>query len=551
MSMRLMAIFLSLVVVACGGSGGASSGSSSQASSTGSQSSSSVSGPLTLEGRVTFDHVPFTKPLPTGLDYAATEIRPGRGLVVELLNSNNQVIASTLTDMEGYYLFQVPARQSLRVRVKAQLQSSGNPSWDISVRDNTSSNALYVLDGGLASTGTTDSTRNLHAASGWTDSAYGNTRAAAPFAILDAVYTGVQRFIEVGFDGDFAPLNLYWSVKNLPVEGDLTLGEIGTSFYGGPDKTGVSSIYILGDENNDTDEYDTHVILHEWGHYIEATLSRTDTLGGDHPEASGLDMRVAMSEGFATGLAAILLDNPRYADSSGVRQGQSYNVDVSRTNNSPKGWFAEASVYSILYNYYVSGSSKIARDFSDIVAAITAPELIDNDAFISIYVFTNQLKKQAPAHSPLLSQLLTGQSIFGTGDYGDGEVNAGGNLNNVPVYKLLLTDGSSVELCSTNGYGTYNRLGNAQYARFTIHNTGNYRFSAQKSAQTMGVTDPDFYIYHQGVLLAVAESAVPNRESLAVSLSPGNYVMELVEAENLYGNQGFGTACFNLSLLPD
>src|SRR5690606_40072898 len=48
-------------------------------------------------------------------------------------------------------------------------------------------------------------------------------------------------------------------------------------------------IYLLGAENVDTDEFDTHVILHEWAHYFEKALSRTDTIGGMHQYADYLD----------------------------------------------------------------------------------------------------------------------------------------------------------------------------------------------------------------------------------------------------------------------
>ena len=545
-------------LVACGGGSSGGSGqspsSSSSPSSTNSSANSSTSSAaeqINLSGRVTYDYVPFATPTPNRLDYAATQVRPGRGLRVELLNANGQLLASSQTDGDGNYQFQVNTNQQLRVRVKAQLQAVAAPAWNFTVRDNTRNNAIYALDGSLASSGSSDSVRNLHAASGWSVSSYTSTRAAAPFAILDSIYTGVQRFIAAGFSDEFPPLNLYWSKDNLPVNGDVNLGEIGTSFYGDPQETGTSGIYILGAANDDTDEYDTHVVLHEWGHYIEDVLSRSDTLGGDHPSDTAMDMRVAWSEGFASALAAMLLDNPRYADSFGSQQGQSFRFDVSETNHLLKGWFAEASVYSILYNYYVSDSSKNPRDFADILQAIRAPEVVASHSFLSIYTLANQLKTQTPAHVPLLNQLLQGQSIFGSGIYGVGETNSGGNLDNLPVYKTLATDGTAVELCSHDDHGTYNRLGNAQFARFSVMNSGNYELRAQKTLATPGTIDPDFYLYQAGELVALGESSTSNQELLNLALTAGDYVLEVFEYDNVSGDQGWGRACFNLSVQPN
>jgi len=34
-------------------------------------------------------------------------------------------------------------------------------------------------------------------------------------------------------------------------------------------------LYILGDANSDTDEFDDHVIIHDWGHYFEDKFSES------------------------------------------------------------------------------------------------------------------------------------------------------------------------------------------------------------------------------------------------------------------------------------
>src|SRR5690606_4768445 len=102
----------------------------------------------------------------------------------------------------------------------------------------------------------------------------------------------------------FAPMVAYWSTSNRPANGDKAIGEISTSHWQpGTDRPGL---YILGDADNDTDEYDTAVVVHEWGHYFESTLSRSDSIGGPHGGGDLLDMRVAFGEAWGNALAGMV-----------------------------------------------------------------------------------------------------------------------------------------------------------------------------------------------------------------------------------------------------
>ncbi|MGW8369996.1 MAG: hypothetical protein ACWGPN_15135, partial [Gammaproteobacteria bacterium] len=87
-----------------------------------------------------------------------------------------------------------PAQSQVRIRVNARLLKTGaSPTWDFSVVDNggvidNNAKPLYVLDGSSFNSGTQDWVVNLNADSGWGGNNYTGLRAAAPFAILDAVY---------------------------------------------------------------------------------------------------------------------------------------------------------------------------------------------------------------------------------------------------------------------------------------------------------------------------------------------------------------------------
>src|SRR5690606_40309450 len=92
-------------------------------------------------------------------------------------------------------------------------------------------NGLYVLVGSFVDSGTTNSRRNLHADSGWDGENYTGVRAAAPFAIIDTLYIGIQRLLEVNDFASLGSLEFRWSSNNLTArhpDRDFSTGEIGT-----------------------------------------------------------------------------------------------------------------------------------------------------------------------------------------------------------------------------------------------------------------------------------------------------------------------------------
>ncbi|PUA26509.1 MAG: hypothetical protein B0W54_22415 [Cellvibrio sp. 79] len=546
-------ILLAGILVACGGGGGNSSSptsgvsngisssstipSSSSAISLSTGSQSSLSATLTIGGKVTFDFIPHNT---DGLNYSAIAVRAGRGLLVELLDENNIVLTTTQTDIDGNYSVNTTRNKLVKVRVKAQLLRSQTPVWNFKVTDNTNDNALYSMNGSLVAATDTSATRNLHAPSGWTGNGYTELRVAAPFAILDTIYEGVTRLQSAGNSADFPALELRWSSKNKPADGELTLGEIGTSFFWS------DAIYILGDENNDTDEYDRHVLLHEWGHYVEASFSRSDSIGGDHSQDEKLDMRVAMSEGFANAFSAMMLDDVNYRDSSGPQQGDGFFNNISQKNNSIRGWYSEASVQSILYNFYASNTGKTAKNFTDIFQIINAVSYVNSSGFVSIYTFADLLRKQIPGQATIFNSLLVEQNIEITDEYGGGESNSGGYIASLPVYKNLSLSNIPVNVCSTNRFGSYNKLATSQYLFINVNTSGTYKFTAEETSDS-GDSDPDLYLFRRGSEIGKAEGPTVDQESVSRFLSVGTYVLEVMDAraKDIDENEQI-TACFDI-----
>jgi hypothetical protein len=522
-----------------------SSSISSISSSTSSTSSSSIGSHVELisvSGTISYDYIPHNINH-IGLNYAAVERRPVRGARVELINSSGLVEAVTQSDFAGVYSFSVLQNTLVKVRVKSQFTNSSAPSWDFKVTDNTSENALYVLDGAVVSTGVKNSRRDLHANSGWDGFNYTGVRAAAPFAILDAIYTGMNRVVAADNRKNLSPLELRWSVKNTVADGDYTMGEIGTSFYDG------AAIYILGDADMDIDEYDPHVLLHEWGHYLESEIFRSDSIGGAHFRGDYLDMRVSMSEGFANAFSGMMIDDEYYADASGSSQASGISYNIGNNTGLIKGFFSERSIESIFYNFYISASNKIAHDFSPIFQVMSHPLYTSNEALISIYLFQSQLKYQFPEYFSVFNRLMSEQNIFGVNEYADSESNNGGLASVLPLYKLTHVNAPAVNVCSSPEYGKQNKLGNAQYLNFNIDHPGNFSFDIQKSGGALVKSKPEYILYHRGLVLAYEAHRSMDLVEGNVSLLPGNYVLEVYDLNNRHSSNGEkNMTCFNVNI---
>lgn len=503
---------------------------------------------VTVSGRITYDRVPFEGRNYRGLDYSKTSAQPARGVTVQLVDSNNSPVHSGRTDAEGNYNFAVDQNRQLRVRVLAELRGSGNAAWDIQVRDNTSGGAQYVLEGSLTSVGANDvQTRNLHAASGWTGEAYTETRSAGPFAILDSLYDAVQAVVEADPTVVMPPLAVYWSTNNIAIRGDLSQGHISTSFYtsAGP------AIYLLGAANNDSDEYDRGVVQHEFGHYLEHQLGRTESIGGSHNQMSRLDMRVAFGEAWGNAFAGMVSGDPIYRDSLGSGQTLGFAINVENRGFNNQGWFNEASVQAFLYDLFddqQDASDSLALGFKPIYDVLTSERYLAFDGFASIYAFSAELGNQRPDLSQAMSDMLVSFGIHGSGWYGAGETNNAGAALTLPVYHTASL-GQTLNLCSDSDFQDYNGLDVRRYVRIQLPETRSYTISAVRNGGNLTQTNPQLRIFRQGAQVASILNGTPNSENAQRHLSRGDYVVEVYEESNADGSaMNGGLACFDVRI---
>jgi len=569
---KLNIVAITVLLTSLSACGGGSGGGSGEGSVEGESSPASpVVNPVladafqsvTISGELTYDLVPQTDAGP--LDYSSMTREPIKGATVRLLNGSDEVVFETESDVDGQYLLTGEPNTDYRVQVLAELFRSGQPSWDITVTDNTENFSVYALEGDLVSSGASDSVRDLHAASGWDGNSYSGTRAAGPFAILDSSFQALQSVLDADSQIGLPEVQLGWSIRNRPAQGNLEEGDIGTSFF----SPSEGSIYILGAEDEDTDEYDRSVVQHEFMHYLEDAISRSDSLGGPHGFNQRLDLRVAYSESLANAFAGYVSGTANYSDSIGLRQqalpteempAGSFGFSLETLSNfSMRGWFNERSVGNVIFDIAdapAGDDDGLSLGFTPILLAMKSPSFISSDVFTSIFLLREELERGLTndADVQALRELMESQLIFGEDRFGTNEINSGGFTTDdgidfsLPIYESVSL-GSDVEVCTGNFFGEFNTLDNRRFVRFNVQNTTtvNIQISSTVNSdidgQLIGVLFSqgyivDFYVANDSGIIDVDER-----------LSEGNYILEVFDQQNvdqLVTSGGF--ACFQVAL---
>ena len=504
----IFSIFLySLTVISCGSSSG------------GGSSTTSTTGDYSLEGTLTYDYVPATSSY-DALDYNNITTKPIRGAKVNLIDSvTGLTLATDASSSSGTYSFSGISNSSVQLVIYAQMVT---PS--VIIEDNTNSDAVY---GGITAAINleTDNSVDVNFPSGWSGSAangsYSSTRMAAPFAILDDIYTTVTKFLSARPSISFPELKVNWSIDNIASSGDKSDGNIGTSHWDG------SELYILGKADSDTDEYDTHVIVHEWGHYFQSSLSRSDSIGGSHGTGDVLDPRLAFAEGWGNALSAMMLyPNVTYFDTYGTRQQSGFRDNLeSGSNSSNPGWFSETSVGLILFDLFDSDS-----DTNDTVSLGIGPiydvmvgELKTTSSFVTLFPFISALKTANSSSATAIDTVVNARGISTIADaWGTGETHNGGLSTNLPVYNTL-TIGSSLNVDLVGGFssGTVNKLSNNRLFKFT-GNGSTVAVTAQTSGGSGNNRDVDLVVYKDGVQLGYRDSVYVGTETVSISTTSGS-----------------------------
>lgn len=473
-------------------------------------------GHVTLNGKATYDFVPATYSTLTGhgtLAFSQAVEKPVRNAVVQLRQGTN-ILATANTDEQGTYQLSADTGAGAGLSVVVLAKTSSPP---IQVEDNTDSNAIWAMGAPVTSA---SATVNVHATHGWTGSRFdASKRQAAPFAVLDSMYTAGRAFLAVR-SVPFPSLKVNWSPNNVPQSGDKSAGFIGTSHYA-PDE---GEIYILGKDGVDTDEFDSHVIVHEWGHYLEAKLSRSDSIGGQHSTGDVLDPRVSFSEGYGNAVAAMVLPESMYVDTSWAGStldafGFDAETEPAPTDDPKPGPFSESTVLRLLYDLYDSGAGEsydgVALGLGPIYDVLSGFQR-STGALTTVASFITGLKAQPGADVTAINTLLAHYKIGAiTTEWGDGDTNLG------KMYFRVSALPYNGNLTLVGGY-EYNSWYQNQYFVFT--GTGASVTVTANSTADVGVT-----AYLQGHVVGESDKLTSGTETFTLSTTQADapYVVVL------------------------
>ncbi|MCB1624661.1 MAG: hypothetical protein KDI32_08745, partial [Pseudomonadales bacterium] len=501
-------------------------------------------GIVTVQGRITYERVPFSTTLGSGLDYSATHAEPARGVTVEVSDHGTGfAYVRASTDANGNYAVSVPGNRTLQVTAIAELARTAPqplPHWNIQVRRGHATSAFLYRASGPAFSSGTGFTADLNIPAGWdavTRQPNGE-RAAAPFAILDTLYRSIDKLLTVAPTADFPQVTIDWSTDN----------GASTTYFDPRDGTDERFISLAGKAGIDIDEYDPHTIAHEFGHYIQDRFARSDSIGGDHAFDDRLDPRVAFGEGFGYAFAAIVLDDPLVRDAIGPTQSSETYFNVESDSVTNEGWYNETSVQEILWDLYDStndGSDTLSLGLAPLWAILTGPQRND-ESFATIFQFVAALRAANAAFATQIDAIVGGESIVApTIDrYASTETNAAQVTRTsdvLPVYANIGIGTGAVVVRSIDTFGTYNKLSNRRFLR--LQSTGPQRIRI--TATIAGGHDPDVVVWDRGQ--RIAAGTVSGNEDFSVNLGTGTYLLETYECANA-GCGGVATGPYDISI---
>jgi hypothetical protein len=357
-------------------------------------------------------------------------------------------------------------------------------------------------------------------------------RASGPFAILDTIYRGMQTVLGAAPATNFPALIVDWGTQ-----------ANGTFFSGG----GTQHIALLADLTEDTDEFDQHVIAHEFGHYIEYNFSRADNIGGAHGVGDKLDPRVAFGEGFGYAFAGIVMGNPvardSYFDGTTQRSGF-FDIEnnpqtnpVGAPNNDFGCWCSESSVWSILWDLYddsVDANDTVSLGFTPIWTVLVNEQDV-TPAFTTIFSFITALKARNAGIVDAINTLVNAQNInsdsidiYGSTETFFPPVLISGQTH--PLYTLATVGGPAVTMQTTDNAGRHNKLGARRFVRFNVPSQRSVTITA--SSSNTNSPDTDFSVWRAGSFVLSATAPPAPNETATFNAPAGDYVIDVYDCAN-------------------
>ena len=246
----------------------------------------------------------------------------------------------------------------------------------------------------------------------------------------------------------------------------------------------------------------------------------------------------------------MILQDPIYTDSRGAQQASGFSINMETASNSNEGWFNERTVQMVVYDIWDSnpdGVDNLNLGFAPIYSVLTSSSYTGSEYFTTIFNFLDELASQNPGAAAQITAIAADQSVNGTGHNGAGETNTGGYANALPVYSEL-TPGQTARVCSTDTYGSYNKLGNRDFVTVTFPSAGTHTITMSHVSGPTG-TDPDFVIYRDGQRLVVSQEATADSETYTGAFEADTYVIDTYDFVYADGGSTYtGEICFDFSV---
>jgi len=486
-------------------------------------------------GKVTYK-VYGTDPVTFALDRDVEIEKPARFVTVELVGSDETVLATGKTDNEGNYDLSLLSYEDVQVRVKLELTQDGAPDQSIFV----GTTAAGVIPGTVLPLNGIETPRDV------------KIGLSARLEALDVVHEAMSTFNAADPSMVFPPLRIRFSSAVRFEEPE------NISRYYKEDIDGETfGVIEIGQHGLENDTFDRHVIAHQWVHYLEDSYAREDTLKGKTNLDNAYNASDAFSDGLANAFAAIILKDPVYKDTTykleGSRKVQianSFDVETGEAQN--PGWYNVGSVQRVIYDlfdetnevYASSQTDNVTLGLGPLLEALQHPIHADTPYFTSIFSFREALSEVSGGDS--FSSVFGRERIFGRTADANKETNDGGDTENLPLYNEWL--GEKLTLCSTvsEANNGHNSLGIVRNIAFTVLRPESFSFRVQ-SSRPIGQLDPDLVIFKKGEVVAIGEERNLYLEAMTKTLEPGEYILSVFDAFNFYNNDRTRRSCMDIT----
>jgi len=456
-----------------------------------------------------------------------------------LVGPDPPVVLTLSTDPWGYYCQDVDADTPIRVRVCSR--SAVPPaSLSVLVMDNATDQVSYAMESSSFTT-----SGNGYVRLDLLAPAEGPARIAGAFNLLSECSRASRR-VQDTLNLLLPPLRVFWEPGNAAYIS--TSGFYTKDFGSGP----VPAIQILGgligaEEFTDTDEFDDHVVVHEYGHYVQHAVSTDSSPGGRHG-GERLVPNLAFSEGFATWFACTILGDSMYRDTVGRGDWGYVGVDMDGESVAwqlplVKGIGSEETVLEILWDLFDGPTKPGDRDadgqelgFAPVLGAVAS---FDPSAdYPSLYTLLDALvtrgdltvaKVDALTHAPEEQGVPYPPS---PSEAFPRELDAGVPVTDFvdarrpyhpgdPSWKFWLSSTGGNPYNPANGYNS------RRYYRFTLTAEAPVTLTLDIAGSGESPENLDLYLLNpqNGVLASSTGSS--HLERIQGSFAPGTYIVEV------------------------